>query len=347
MPSEGLVGRELSAALRGLVGDTPALLKMQHAIGEGIPFEIEFNDLGPRHPACSVVFSGKPFFAADGSLAGRMRMTEQGETIAQKYAHLSSAVYNVELLTASAASTVARHRNSSQFETTLWPALDKLSEWSRQAYVDLLELPDFMTFYRQATPIDALENSRIGSRPSRRTGQMTLADLRAIPWVFSWTQNRFYLPGWFGAGSALARMRDEDSESFEQIKNGLRASPFLRYVMTNIESSLMSSNELIMKSYASLVEDDAVRDRFMEVILGELHRTKEILAELFAGTFDERRPRLAFTMEIREEALEELHLNQIKLLKQWRGLSSDAAEELLPELLISINALASGLRTTG
>lgn len=284
---------------------------------------------------------------AEGSLAGRMRMTEQGETIAQKYAHLSSAVYNIELLTASATSTASQHRNSVQPDTALWPALDKLSSWSRDAYRELLNLPDFMTFYRQATPIDALENSRIGSRPARRTGQTTLADLRAIPWVFSWTQNRFYLPGWFGAGSALARMRDEEPETFAQLKSGVRSSPFLRYVMTNIESSLMSANENIMKGYANLVEDDAVRDRFMRVILAEFHRTGEILTDLFEGTFRDRRPRLAFTMDIREEALEELHQNQIKLLKEWRLLEGEAADARLPELLISINALASGLRTTG
>ncbi len=284
---------------------------------------------------------------AGGSLAGRMRMTEQGETIAQKYAHLSSAVYNVELLTASAATTAARHRVANQQETALWPALEKLSAWSRDAYRELLNLPDVMTFYRQATPIDALENSRIGSRPARRTGQMTLDDLRAIPWVFSWTQNRFYLPGWFGAGSALARVKAEQPETFAQLKKGVRFSPFLRYVMTNIESSLMSANENIMKGYANLVEDEGVRDRFMRVIIAEFHRTRDMLIDLFDGTFQDRRPRLAFTMDIREEALAKLHQDQINLLREWRTLEGEAAEDRLPELLISINALASGLRTTG
>jgi len=174
-----------------------------------------------------------------------------------------------------------------------------------------------------------------------------LDDLRAIPWVFSWTQNRFYLPGWFGAGSALGRMRDEDPANFAHLKVAVKSSPFLRYVMTNIESSLMSANESVMQSYSNLVEDDAIRDRFMQVIVGEFHRTRELLAELFDGTFGDRRPRLAFTMNIREEALAELHHNQIKLLQEWRALRGEKAEELLPELLISINALASGLRTTG
>ncbi len=284
---------------------------------------------------------------APGSLGGRMRMTEQGETIAQKYAYLSSAVYHVELLQASTAAAAARHSTIEGASRELWPALDKLAAWSRDHYRELLRKPDFMTFYRQATPIDALENSRIGSRPARRTGKMSLDDLRAIPWVFSWTQNRFYLPGWYGAGSALARMRDEAPDQYNLIKTGVHSSPFLRYVMTNIESSLMSANPAIMQDYAGLVEDTAVRERFMAAILDESQCTRDMLADLFAGTFQQRRPRLAFTMEIRENALEQLHRNQIALLREWRTLEGEAAEARLPELLISINALASGLRTTG
>lgn len=288
---------------------------------------------------------------ADGSLAGRMRMTEQGETIAQKYAHFSSAVYNIELLTASAAATTARHRFGERRDESTWPMLDQLAGWSRDAYRDLLHAPDFIRFYRQATPIDALENSRIGSRPARRTGQASLDDLRAIPWVFSWTQNRFYLPGWFGAGSAIARLKEEGEGGFEQLKASLQTSPFLRYVLTNIESSLVSANESLMQEYASLVEDAEVRERFMKTILAEFHRTRELMDELFEGTFRERRPRLAYTLDIREEALVTLHRQQIALLRQWRGIVSDGdnkkAEEMLPDLLVSINALASGLRTTG
>jgi len=284
---------------------------------------------------------------APGSLGGGMRMTEQGETIAQKYAHLAGAVYNIELLSASAAAATARHTRTEKATEEMWPALDKLAAWSRDHYRTLLRLPDFMSFYRQATPIDALENSRIGSRPARRTGQGTLDDLRAIPWVFSWTQNRFYLPGWYGAGSALARMRQEAPKQWDDIRKAVHSSPFLRYVITNIESSLMSSNAEIMRGYADLVEDESVRNRFMDAIMAERQCTLDILTELFRGAFQQRRPRLAFTMEIREKALEQLHRNQIALLREWRGLEGDAAEQRLPELLISINALASGLRTTG
>lgn len=288
---------------------------------------------------------------APGSLKGRLRMTEQGETIAQKYAHLGSAVFNIELLMASAAAATARHRSLGQHDAALDPVLDRLAEWSRDAYRSLLLEPDFMTFYRTATPLDALENSRIGSRPARRTGQATLADLRAIPWVFSWTQSRFYLPGWFGAGAALQRLRNEAPQDHALLVASLPSSPFLRFVLTNIESALVSANEDWMRRYASLVPDAALRERFLSLIIIEFQRTKAELGHFFTGEFTVRRPRLAFTLDIREQPLSVLHAQQIELLRNWRGLMAAgdhaAADGMIPDLLISINALASGLRTTG
>ncbi|HEY1051621.1 MAG TPA: phosphoenolpyruvate carboxylase, partial [Prosthecobacter sp.] len=287
-----------------------------------------------------------------GSLTGGMRMTEQGETIAQKYAHISSAVYNAELLIASATAATARHRiTESHAVPGLEALLDKLASSSRDAYRAFLHAPDFMKFYRQATPIDALENARIGSRPARRTGQASLDDLRAIPWVFSWTQSRFYLPGWFGAGSALQKLKTEDPKGYETLAAALPSSPFLSYVLTNIESSLVSANTGFMRDYAGLVEDVAVRDRFLNTILAEYETTRAIINDLFKGTFEERRPRLAYTLNIREEPLNVLHRQQVELLREWRSLQAtgktEAAEAMVSDLLISINAIASGLRTTG
>jgi phosphoenolpyruvate carboxylase len=286
-----------------------------------------------------------------GSLAGMMRMTEQGETIAQKYAHLGSAVYHLELLMASAAAATVRHRHGEVVRHELHLILDEVAEWSRQAYRGLLELPDFMRFYRQATPIDALENARIGSRPTRRTGQASLDDLRAIPWVFSWTQARFYLPGWFGAGSALAKLRAEQPARYAELKAGLQHWSFLRYVLTNIESSIVSVNVELMQLYGSLVEEADLSARFMGVISAEYARTVEILEDLFDGPFSVRRPRLAYTLAMREQPLRVLHEQQVSLLREWRGHQAagemEAAEAMIPDLLISINAVASGLRTTG
>lgn len=290
-----------------------------------------------------------------GSLSGGFRMTEQGETIAQKYANLANATYNLELLIAGAAVTTARHLHGSApaQQEGLFSLINHLSESSTRAYQSFLRSPGFIDFYRQVTPIDALENARIGSRPARRTGKKghSISDLRAIPWVFSWTQARFYLPGWFGVGSALQELHDEDPTSFALLKASLPHTDFLSYLFTNVETNLHSANLPLMQEYATLVTDEALRDTFMTFIMDEFERTRAMLSELFDGGMETRRPRMAKTLTIRDEPLAVLHRQQIALLREWRAhLANDhqeAAEVILPKLLLSINAIASGLRTTG
>lgn len=288
-----------------------------------------------------------------GAMSGGFRMTEQGETIAQKYANLANATYNLELLLAGAAVTTAHHRHLPPTEDPCEAFMEKLGASSQAAYQEFLKADGFIEFYRQATPIDALENSRIGSRPARRTGKkgFSIGDLRAIPWVFSWTQARFYLPGWFGVGSALERLKNEDPAGFAELRKALPQSTFLSYVLTNVETNLASANLELMADYAELVTDPILRKEFLSWIVGEFERTRSHLAELFAGEMHDRRPRMAKTLEIREAPLRVLHQQQITLLREWRGhLAEDRtaeADALLPKLLLSINAIASGLRTTG
>jgi phosphoenolpyruvate carboxylase len=288
-----------------------------------------------------------------GSLSGHFRMTEQGETIAQKYANVANATFNLELLLAGAAVTTAKHRHTEKKPDPCEEFMDRLAETSQSAYQKFLKADGFIDFYRQATPIDALENSRIGSRPARRTGKKghSINDLRAIPWVFSWTQARFYLPGWFGVGSALENLKTEDPDGFARFKAGLRKSTFFSYVLTNVETNLASANRELMQDYAALVEDGMLREKFMSWILGEFDRTQACLTDLFDGGMRDRRPRMAKTLDIREAPLKVLHHQQIALLEEWRahvhhGRGSEA-DALLPKLLLSINAIASGLRTTG
>jgi phosphoenolpyruvate carboxylase len=295
------------------------------------------------------------FMAAlpNGAMSGGFRMTEQGETIAQKYANLANATYNLELLLAGAAVTTARHRHLPPVADPCGEFMARLGESSQAAYQGLLKADGFIEFYRQATVIDALENSRIGSRPARRTGKkgFSISDLRAIPWVFSWTQARFYLPGWFGVGSALEALKTEDPEGFSRLKSALPQSTFMSYVLTNVETNLASANLELMRDYAGLVENAELREKFLSAIIAEFERTRDLLAELFDGAMKERRPRMAKTLEIREAPLRVLHHQQIGLLREWRGHvaneDSAAADALLPKLLLSINAIASGLRTTG
>ncbi|MFA7344620.1 MAG: phosphoenolpyruvate carboxylase [Terrimicrobiaceae bacterium] len=285
----------------------------------------------------------------DHSLHGDIRLTEQGETIAQKFGNFATAAYNLELLVAGVSATTIEHElNPPPPPSSLAPVLERLSRSSQIGYRQLLDTGGFLEFYRQATPIDALEHSSIGSRPSRRTGQPSLADLRAIPWVFSWSQARFYIPGWFGVGSGL---KDLSGAGLEEIKDRARTCPFLHYVLTNIESSLASTDPDLMRAYAGLVDDPAVRERFLTIIFDEWNLTRGMLETLRGSPMADRRPRMLKTLELRADALRVLHLQEIHLLKKWRGLKAvgdeAGADAMLPDLLLSINAIASGLRTTG
>jgi len=284
----------------------------------------------------------------NNSLSGDIRLTEQGETIAQKFGNFVTATYNLELLLAGVTAATIEHERSAPLPPPLAPVLERLSRSSQRAYRRLLDTEDFLTFYRQATPIDALEHSRIGSRPSRRTGKPSLADLRAIPWVFSWSQARFYVPGWFGAGSGLSELTEDE---LKEIGEQIRTWPFLHYVLTNIESSISSTDFDLMQAYSGLVQDAAVRERFMKIIVDEWHLTRKMLEKLRGKPMAERRPRMLKTLQRRAEALRVLHFQEIYLLEKWRALRTagddEAAEKMLPDLLLSINAIASGLRTTG
>ena len=200
-------------------------------------------------------------------------------------------------------------------------------------------------------PIHVLESSRIGSRPARRTGRRSLEDLRAIPWVFSWIQSRHYVPGWYGVGAALERLAREEPDQFGHIEAAARSYPFLRYVLLNVEVSCASSDPEVMSLYASLVPDAKVREAFLTRIQGEHERTKAMRERLYGAPGLSRRPRMTRTLSLRNAPLRSLHEHQVSLLARWRaakaGDDSQAAEEVLQSLLLSVNAIASGLRTTG
>jgi len=285
-----------------------------------------------------------------GALQGDHRMTEQGESIAQKYADVPTATYHLELLLAGVAGISLAGRRPEQQSDTQSQIADFMAKKSRTAYRSLIDAPGFISFYDQATPIDALESSRIGSRPKRRSGQRSLADLRAIPWVFSWNQCRYYLPGWFGVGSALEALEKEQPELFATLQKELRNYSFLYYVLSNVETNISSADLPIMKDYADLVVDEEIRERIFGTISSEFERTKEQLRKVFGGSLEERRPRMGKTLLLRARALALLHDQQITTIRSWRAAQKDdpaKAQALLPRVLLSINAIASGLRTTG
>lgn len=287
-----------------------------------------------------------------GSLHGAFRLTEQGETISQKYANIGTATYNMELLAAGVTATTLKHRRpGSKDDPALLELAEKLAEFSRDAYRDLIAAEGFLEYWAEATPIDALERSSIGSRPSRRTGRRSLDDLRAIPWVFSWNQARHYLPGWYGVGSGLERLKKESPADFRFLKEkGIRWA-FMRNAIYNAETSLVSADLGLMKDYAALVQDASVRREFFERIKAEYERTDRMIEALFRRTREERRPRMLKTVRLREPGLHRLHRHQIALLRALRREEKEGhrreADALLHSVLLTVNAIASGQRTTG
>ena len=286
-----------------------------------------------------------------GSLAGALRLTEQGESVAQKYGNLATAGFNLELLLAGTAGTTFRHRAATGIDPGLAELMDELARAGREAYAELVDAPGFIGYFAQATPLDVLEHARIGSRPSRRSGARTLSDLRAIPWVFAWNQARHYVPGWYGVGAALERLERNDPALHARLPDLMRRHAFLRYVLTNVETSLVSAHRGLMAEYAALVEDRLARTRILQLVQEELERTRAQLDRALGGTMAERRPRLATTLLLREEPLQRLHQRQIAVLRRWRAARAAgdeaAAQQALAAALLTVNAIAAGLRTTG
>ena len=290
-----------------------------------------------------------------GSLTGRMRITEQGEVISQKYANRLTATYHLERLLAGVTRTSLLHQRQLQerqhSESAGAFALHPLEEiWSKvaersyAAYRALVEAEGFVAFFRAATPIDAVEQTQLGSRPSRRTGAGSLDDLRAIPWVFSWSEARFHLPGWYGAGTALDDLRHSSPEDWRSLCAQAPAWPMLRYLLHNVEASLLMANRDVMNLYASLVPDADLRRKFMDLILREYGLAVDRLADLFGAPATQRRPRLAMAIELRKEALWQLHQDQVRLLTEWRR---EPGEETLRALLLTVNAIGMGQKMTG
>ena len=300
---------------------------------------------GPTHRFVQALPHGAP----DGDL----RLTEQGETIAQKYANRVTAAHNLELLLASTLDATVTHRHTTVDDHPLAPTMDRLAAKSRGVYRELLMRDGFVQFFSQATPIDAIEMSSIGSRPARRSGRRTLADLRAIPWVFSWNQARFYLSGWYGLGSALAEVRADDPAVFERLAECKRARAWgpIEYLISNTATIVATADLSVMEAYAGLVEDSGVRDDFMTVVAREYVLTRDLLEQIYGRPLAEARPRASRQIQLRREALEPLHFRQITLLRRWRShrAAGDeaAANQVVGPLLLTVNAIAAGLGATG
>ncbi|MCB0646079.1 MAG: phosphoenolpyruvate carboxylase [Saprospiraceae bacterium] len=280
-----------------------------------------------------------------------MRLTEQGETIEQKYANKVNAEYNLELLVASTLAKTVTGKIKGRSDHPLASVLDMMAQVSKEKYTSLLHEDGFIEFFRQATPIDAIENSKIGSRPSRRTGSKSLSDLRAIPWVFSWAQCRYNITSWYGVGTAIKTLKENDPEHYQNFKLAIKKDPFIRYVLTNVDTSLAATDETIMKAYADLVHDEKIKSKFLKLFMDELSTTRSELESLLQNPIEVRRKNHFYSNMLRASTMTVLHHKQINLLKKWRNEKqiemNEEADQTLISLLMTINAIAGAMRSTG
>ena len=289
---------------------------------------------------------GMPQYA----ITGQIKLTVQEETIAQQFANLLNATYNLEMLLSGTTRQASYTKHNRTIRNYPFNTIRMMSDSSVKKYQELINKPGFIDFFRQATPIDVLECSRIGSRPALRTGAKTLKDLRAIPWVFSWNQSRFNLTAWYGVGYALSELKKNFSVQYDELKQLANNWPFLRYTLIHIETNLLNADLQLMKQYATLVKDDSVRADFLKLIIDEYVLAREHIIDLLGEEAENRRYSLLSNIKRRQKALHTLHKLHIKYLNQWRQLPENIKnddENLINLLLMITTAISSGLKSTG
>jgi len=288
-----------------------------------------------------------------GTIHGRMRVTEQGEVVSSKYANRGVAQHQMELLCASVFehSLMSGRDEGLKVNAEFDEVMEALAGLSFTAYRRLIEQPGLVDFYQAASPVDELALLKIGSRPARRTGSMTLDDLRAIPWVFAWSQNRMVIPGWYGVGTALEQIVAVRGDlGQEALRRMFAESRLFRLIIDETEKTLPLVDLDIARAYAELVPDEELRMRVFSMVKDEYDRTIKMVMEV-TGTSEvcARFPRFRESLERRLDTINQVSHQQVKLIKRFRGIDKEdpARQEYLISLLLSFNCVAAGLGWTG
>ena len=284
-----------------------------------------------------------------GSVAGQLRLTEQGEVIAGKYADAEIGRRNLEtLVAATIEASLLPHEPDTDELAGPRELMERLSGDAFRAYRALVyETPGFPQYFREATPIGEIVELNIGSRPAARSASERIEDLRAIPWVFGWAQSRTLLPGWYGFGSAVdAYLRSEDEQGLELLRRMYRGWRFFRALLDNMDMVLAKTDVSIAARYATLVTDRALASEIFPRIDAEFRRTRQaLLAITDQREFLDTNPVLARTIRDRLPYVDPLNHLQLELLRRYRGGSDDP--RLRRAIHLTINGIASGLRNSG
>ncbi|MEO0921453.1 MAG: phosphoenolpyruvate carboxylase [Pseudomonadota bacterium] len=281
-----------------------------------------------------------------GTIGGRMRLTEQGEVVSANYANRGTAAAHLELLASSVLKRSTRLDDPPR-APEFNDALDALSGLSQTAYDTLIKMPGFIEYFQQASPVEELALLKIGSRPARRFGATSLQDLRAIPWVFAWSQNRHLITGWYGFGTAIAAFRKyQGARGDELLLAMFEKTKLFHLIVDEVEKSLFLSDLDIASNYASLVSDEDIRKRVLGAISEEFELSCEGLKFVTgSGVIAERFPRLRARFEHIRPSLDRINALQVKLLAEVR--SRDDPGRVSVPLLQSMNSISTGLGWTG
>jgi phosphoenolpyruvate carboxylase len=284
---------------------------------------------------------------------GHLRLTEQGEAAFARYGHPDMAHRHLEQMIHAMLTATLRDEEGGGDGAPAreWQeAMERISDAAFTAYQSLVQAPGFLDYFHQATPIDAVSELRIGSRPARRQGGRSLADLRAIPWVFSWTQSRFGLPGWYGLGAALAHETDggADRKAMERLRGMYAAWPFFRSLIENAQLSLGRADQAVARLYDALA-DEGLRRAFFPRIEEEWRRTVALLPEVTGTGLLESSPVLRRSIALRNPYVDPLNFVQVALLRRLRAMEDGAPERPPVQRLValSVNGIAAGLQNTG
>ncbi|TGP18102.1 MULTISPECIES: phosphoenolpyruvate carboxylase [unclassified Mesorhizobium] len=284
-----------------------------------------------------------------GTVTGTMRVTEQGEVVSSKFANRGTGLNQLEILAAG----VLAHSVGSPADGETTPefdeALEALAGMSQASYAGLMAEPGFLDYFNQASPVAELALLKMGSRPDRRFGASGIADLRAIPWVFAWSQNRHLLTGWYGIGSALSSFVTVRGEAGrELLARMFEHSRFFRLIVDEAEKTLYQADMEIAQLYASLVSDSDAARRIHARVAAEYELTRRLIGDLTGGDLSARFPMFKRRFDNLRRQMDDIHRLQAHLLREVRANTGTADQKRATDaLLVSINCISAGLGWTG